>query len=207
MLFKEYRDIISRINSLDKPLSSLTKYERNEVLNLSIRQEEIEKALGQQIQGIFKELQEGLDVVTEWVNLMKEDAIKALGVDGTPDEVLALEDTLAQASLLNSQIASLTLANYSGNKGTDTSPQESENPESKPNILPVQTASQKKIYLPPIQSTIDMVEISEQEKIVNKVIEEINDSLLAAAPTFSSEVFNPPRIVTQKTKTSKKKKR
>ena len=210
MLFKEYRDIVTRINNLDKPLSSLTKFERNEVLNLSIRQEEIEKELGQQIQASFKELQEGLDVVAEWVKLMKEDAIKALGVEGTPDEVLALEETLSQASLLNAQIASLTLANYSGTNGTSyVNPDNLVYQEPQLNIAPVKETAKKKAKasLPSIQSTIDMVETSEQKKIVTKVLEEINESVLAAAPTYSGEVFNQPRIITQKLKTPKKKKR
>ena len=210
MLFKEYSDIVTRITRLDKPLSSLTKFERNEVLNLSIRQEEIEKVLGEQIRSSFKELQEGLDVVAEWVKLMKEDAIKALGVEGTPTEVLALEETLAQASLLNAQIASLTLANYSSSKNTLPVNQEKtvvQGPQQ--NMSPVQEARKQKTKtsLPIIHSTIDMVENSEQKKIVTKVLEEINESVMAAAPTYSGEVFNQPRIITQKTKTPKKRKR
>ncbi len=211
MLFKEYRDIVLRINRLDKPLSSLTKFERNEVLNLSIRQEEIEKILGDQIRSSFKELQEGLDVVAEWVKLMKEDAIKALGVEGTPEEVLALEDTLAQASLLNAQIASLTLANYSTiSKNTFSADQEETLvQETQQNIAPVQDIRKQKTTtsLPVIHSTIDMIENSERKKLVTKVLEELNESVLAAAPTYSEEVFNQPRIISQKNKPTKKKKR
>ncbi|SHE91547.1 hypothetical protein [Desulforamulus putei] len=207
-MFKEYRQIVDRISSLDKPLSALTKSQRNEVLNLTIRQEELEKQIGDEVRKSFKELQEGLDVVAEWVRLMQEDAIKALGIDGTPEEVLALEETLAQANSLNSQISALTLASYStiNKTDTDTEPVNAEStPE--PGMVSEADKTREKLSLPIIHSTIDMVENSEQEKVVARVIEEISESVVAAAPTYLSDIFNQPRITTQKTRPAKRKKR
>jgi len=207
-VFKEYRQIVDRISSLDKPLSALTKSQRNEVLNLTIRQEELEKQIGDEVRKSFKELQEGLDVVAEWVRLMQEDAIKALGIDGTPEEVLALEETLAQANSLNSQISALTLASYStiNKTDTDTEPVNAEStPE--PGMVSEADKTREKLSLPIIHSTIDMVENSEQEKVVARVIEEISESVVAAAPTYLSDIFNQPRITTQKTRPAKRKKR
>lgn len=206
-MFQEYRQIINRVKGLDKPLASLTRAERNDVLNLSIRQEELEKQIGQHIQESFKELQDGLEVVAEWVRLMKEDSIKALGIGGTPEEVLALEETLAQASSLNMQISSLTLANFSVPEKTEPLEKREE-----PVIAPISIIRAKtpksKPTLPVINSTIDMVENPEEQKIVTRVLEEITESVVAAAPTIQlSDVFNQPRITTHKSRPAKRKKR
>ncbi|ABO49038.1 hypothetical protein Dred_0492 [Desulforamulus reducens MI-1] len=208
-MFQEYRQIVYRIKGLDKPLSSLTRAERNDVLNLSIRQEEIEKHIGQQIQKSFKELQEGLEVVAEWVRLMKEDAIKALGIGGTPEEVLALEETLAQATSLNMQISGLTLANYSPpEKSEPEKHQQTEEPVKTPIKIIKAERPKHKPTLPVFDSTIDMVENNVDQKIVSKVIKEINESVTAAAPTaYLPEVFNQPRITSQKSRPAKRKKR
>ncbi|AEF95251.1 hypothetical protein Desca_2423 [Desulfotomaculum nigrificans CO-1-SRB] len=199
MVFQQYRSIVDRISRLDKPLSSLTRAERNEVLDLSIRQEELEKQIGEQIRSSFKELQDGLDIVAEWVKLMQEESIKALGVEGTPEEVLALEETLAQVNSLNNQISSLTLANYSNSTKANTKC------DAKPTQEPAKASLKPVLSLAP--STIDMVETGGQDKIVAKVLEEIQESVVSAAPTYQPEIFNQPRIVIEKTKPSKKKKR
>lgn len=207
-MFREYRQIVDRINGLDKPLSSLTRSQRNEVLNLSIRQEELEKQIGAEIRKSFKELQECLDVVAEWVRLMQEDAIKALGVEGTPEEVLALEETLAQANSLNYQISALTLANYSTiSKSCTNSESEQVSSVPEPAMVFEEAKPRAKVSLPIIHSTIDIVDNSEQKKIITKVLEEISDSVVAAAPTYLPDVFNQPRITAQKTRSSKRKRR
>ncbi|MCL5289968.1 MAG: hypothetical protein M1489_02890, partial [Firmicutes bacterium] len=177
-MFREYRQIVDRINGLDRPLSSLTRSQRNEVLNLSIRQEELEKQIGEKIRKSFKELQEGLDVVAEWVRLIQEDAIKALGVEGTPQEVLALEETLAQVNSLNVQISALTLANYSANNQSckNFEPVQAA-PAGEPDKAGVAEKTKVKASLPIINSTIDFEENSEQKRIVSKVLEEINEDL------------------------------
>ncbi|MEG6520426.1 hypothetical protein [Desulfotomaculum sp. 1211_IL3151] len=208
-MFQEYRQIINRVKGLDKPLSSLTRAERNDVLNLSIRQEELEKQIGKHIQESFKELQDGLEVVAEWVRLMKEDAIKALGIGGTPEEVLALEETLAQASSLNMQISGLTLANFSAPEKTESIEKTgAEEPVKAPISLIKAKTPKNRLTLPVINSTIDMVENVEEQKIVTKVLEEITESVVAAAPTIQlADVFNQPRITTHKSRPPKRKKR
>ncbi|GAB6181713.1 hypothetical protein JCM14036_30320 [Desulfotomaculum defluvii] len=212
-MFQKYRQIINRVKGLDKPLSSLTRAERNDVLNLSIRQEELEKQIGQHIKQSFKELQDGLEVVAEWVSLMKEDAIKALGIGGTPEEVLALEETLAQASSLNQQISGLTLANFSSseknkpNKESNQKQKSDEHLKAPVSIIKAKTPKSNHT-LPVVHSTIDMVENNHEENIVTKVLEEISESVVTAAPTMQiSDVFNLPRITTQKSRPAKRKKR
>lgn len=205
-VFREYRDIVNRIKGLDKPLASLTRTERNEVLNLSIRQEELEKEIGDQIRRSFKELQEGLDVVAEWVHLMQEDAIKALGIEGTPQEVLALEETLAHATSLNTQISALTLANYSASKKEKTESQQVvKQPSSETTALVEVKKPKAKAMLPVIHSSIEMVETSEEQRIIDKVMEEVNESVVAAAPTYLTEIFNQPRITKSQGKSKRKK--
>lgn len=205
-VFREYRNIVNRIKGLDKPISSLTRSERNEVLNLSIRQEELEKEIGDQIHKSFRELQEGLDLVAEWVHLMQEDAIKALGIEGTPQEVLALEETLAHATSLNTQISALTLANYSASKRQKSEPlQVIEQPVSESTALAQVQKPKSKASLPVIHSSIEMVDNSEQQKIITKVMEEVNESVVAAAPTYLAEVFNQPRITKSQAKSKRKK--
>ncbi|GAB6158798.1 hypothetical protein JCM39194_19980 [Desulfotomaculum varum] len=204
-MFSEYRQIVNKINGLDKPLASLTRSQRNELLNLTIRQEELEKQIGDAVRQSFKELQEGLDLVAEWVRLMQEEAIKALGIEGTPEEVLALEETLAQAGSLNAQIAALTLADYSpGNQAKANTAQTNANYAAEP--VNDNDKEQIKSSLPIVASAIDMVD-SEPEKVISKVLEEISESVVAAAPTYLPEVFNQPRIISQKNRPAKKKKR
>ncbi|CCO08240.1 hypothetical protein [Desulforamulus hydrothermalis] len=205
-MFSEYRQIVNKINGLDKPLASLTRSQRNELLNLTIRQEELEKQIGDAVRQSFKELQEGLDLVAEWVRLMQEEAIKALGIEGTPEEVLALEETLAQAGSLNAQIAALTLADYSpGNQiKADNPPANSNFAAEQPH--PVNNKEQIKSSLPMVVSAIDMDD-SEPEQVINKVLAEISESVVAAAPAYLPEVFNQPRITSQKNRPAKKKKR
>lgn len=204
-MFREYRNLVNRIKGLDKPISSLTRLERNEVLNLSIRQEELEKEIGEQIRQSFRELQEGLDVVAEWVCLMQDDSIKALGIEGTPQEVLALEETLAQANSLNAQISALTLANYSLSEKMKPAA-EPVQPEPEAILLTKAEVKKPKLKasLPIIHSTIEMVENQDQQKVIERVLEEVNESVAAAAPTYAAEVFNQPRIVTQKKPKRKK---
>ncbi|RYD03855.1 hypothetical protein N752_17370 [Desulforamulus aquiferis] len=212
MFFEEYRDIVNRISGLNKPLSTLTRAERNRILDLSVRQEELEKNIGQEIRSSFKELLDGLEVVAEWVKLMQEDAIKALGVEGTSDDVLALEETLAQVDSLNTQISSITLAKYptpATNNNTNPSTISKLIDKEKKNISPIEslTSPKKKTLIVPVPSTIDLVEDMGKNELVNRVLEEINDSIASAAPTFEPEVFNQPRITTQRTRPAKRKKR
>lgn len=209
MPFKEYRQIVTKINGLDKPLSLLTKTERNDVLNLSIRQEELEKKIGEQTRKSFRELQDGLDVVAEWVTLMQEDAIKALGVDGTPEEVLALEETLAQAYSLNTQISSLTLANYTITKNISDKSEPVIIDEPAPEPIKIAKTNKPKLnsIVPLLQPNIDMMESCSKKNVVTKVLEELNESVTAAAPAMQPEVFNQPRITPQKTRPVKRKKR
>jgi len=205
MFFNQYREILDKISRLDKPLSSLSRSQRNEVLNLSVRQEELEKQIGDKIRAGFKELRDNLTVVGEWVSLMEEEAIKSLGVEGTPEEVLALEETLTQVSSLNSQISAITLANFSA--PIDVPINNPETPEAKV-MLP-------KPVVPLPVSSIDMEEEPEKEDIVTKVLEEISESVTAAAPsyqpsyqpTYLPEVFNEPRITVQKNRPIKRKRR
>lgn len=198
MLFQQYRDTVDRINVLFKPQVSLTRAQRNELLDLSGRQEELERHIGQEIRTNFKELLDGLDIVAEWVKLMQEDAIKALGVEGTPEDVLALEGTLEQVASLNKQISSITLAKYITPEISKPEPVKK---------LPVNEPSVFKLMPSPlpIHSSIDIIDY-EKEKIVNRVLDEISDSMVSAAPTFEPEVFNQPRVTIQR-RPSKRKKR
>lgn len=204
MLFQQYRDIVDKINCLDKPLSSLNRAERNKILDLSLQQEELEKNIGLEIRSSFKELLDGLDVVAEWVKLMQEDAIKALGVEGTSDDVLALQETLAQVSSLNTQISSITLAKYPAPVAMPTN-NIIEREEKKISSMENPLASKRKPLLVSVHSTINLVENPLKKEIVSKVLEEINDSITSAAPTFEPEVFNQPRITVQRTRPAKRK--
>ena len=194
MLFRQYRDIVDRISRLDKPLSMLTRSERNEVLDLSVRQEELEKHIGEQVQKGFRDLCNGLEVVSEWVQLMEEDSIKALGVEGTPEEVLALEETLVQLHSLNTQISALTLAQYPSCKEAVNNKDgiKARTPES----------VEEKPLLPVIQSTIEM---EDKEGVISRVLKEVSHTVYDAAPTFHTEIFNEPRIAIQKSRPKKRK--
>ena len=195
MLFRQYRDIVNRISRLDKPLSMLTRSERNEVLDLSVRQEELEKHIGEQVHKGFRDLRNGLEVVSEWVQLMEEESIKALGVEGTPEEVLALEETLVQLHSLNTQISALTLAQYPSCK---------EAVNNKEEIKKARTPEpvEEKPLLPVIQSTIEM---EDKEGVISRVLKEVSHTVYDAAPTFHTEIFNEPRINMQKSRPKKRK--
>lgn len=205
MLFRQYRDMVDRISRLDKPLSLLTRSERNEVLDLSVRQEELEKHIGEHVRKGFEDLRDGLEIVSEWVKLMEEDAIKALGVEGTPEEVLALEETLMQVHSLNSQISALTLAQYPSQKEI----KKTDSRQSEISLIEIRTPEPitENSLVPVIHSTIDMEESHKKEEIMTRVLEEITQTVNAAAPTYHSEVFNEPRISIQKSRPSKRKRR
>lgn len=196
MLFRQYRDIVDRISRLDKPLSMLTRSERNEVLDLSVRQEELEKYIGEQVHKGFRDLRSGLEVVSEWIQLMEEDSIKALGVEGIPEEVLALEETLVQLHSLNTQISALTLAQYPSCKEAVNNKDEIKAKTAVPE------PGEEKPVLPVIQSTIEM---EDKEGVISRVLKEVSHTVYDAAPTFHTEIFNEPRIAMQKSRPKKRK--